>query len=74
MFQDDRDIETMDEAMILTSIKKLAVKVEKVMVSRITLHGLQQDTKEGIRNFATHVKGQAELCNLMVACTCGLNV
>jgi hypothetical protein len=71
MFQDDRDIETRDEATILASIKKLAVKSENVMISRITLHGIQQEADENIRNFAARVKGQADLCNLVVRCTCG---
>jgi hypothetical protein len=74
MFQDDRDIKTKEEATLLTSIKRLAVKVENVMVSRIMLHSLQQEADEGIRNFTAHIKCQAELCSLVVACTCNANI
>jgi hypothetical protein len=74
MFQDDHQIETKDKDTILAAIKWLAVKAENVMISQINLHSLQQELEENIRNFAAHVKGQAELCNLMVNCTCGENV
>jgi hypothetical protein len=73
MFQDDRDIKIKEEVIIPTSIKRLAVKAENIMVSRITLCGLKQEDDEGIRNFTAHIKVQAELCNLVVACTCGIN-
>jgi hypothetical protein len=44
------------------------------MISQINLHSLQQELEIKIRNFAAHVKGQVELCNLVVNCTCGVNV
>jgi hypothetical protein len=69
MFQDNCDIRDKTEEVILTSSKKLAVKVKNVMVSCITLHRLQQEADESIQNFAVQVKGQAELCDLNVACT-----
>jgi hypothetical protein len=34
----------------------------------------EQEANAGIRNFATHVKGQAELFQFMVACICGINM
>jgi hypothetical protein len=40
MFQDDRDIETKEEVTILALIKRLAVKAQIIMISRINLHGL----------------------------------
>jgi hypothetical protein len=70
MFQDNQEIENQVEDVILTSIRNLVVKVENVVVSRIMLHGLQQEADKGIRNFAACIKGQAELCNLSLKCTC----
>ena len=68
MFQDNSEIESSDEATIFASIKKLTVKKQNVMVSRIGLHSLQQED-EGIRNYTVRVKGQAELCAYTVKCT-----
>ena len=77
MFQDDSEIESRDEAAIIESIKKLAVKKQNAMVSRIGLYSLQQEADEGIRNFVARIKGQAELCSYTVKCTadgCETNV
>ena len=69
MFQDDSEIESRDEAAILESIKRLAVKKQNAMVSWIGLYSLQQEGDEGIRNFVARIKGQAELCSYTVKCT-----
>ena len=50
MFQDNNDIEQQPELNILDSIRRLAVKAENVMVSRVVLNNLQQQADEGIRN------------------------
>ena len=50
-FQDNNDIEQQPELHILDYIRRLAVKAENVMVSRVVLNNLQQQADEGIRNF-----------------------
>ena len=70
MFQDNNDIEQQPELHILESIRRLAVKAENVMVSRVVLNNLQQQADEGIRNFTARVKGQADLCQFTKQCTC----
>jgi hypothetical protein len=56
MFQNKRDITTATEDQILASMKKLAIKTETVMVSRITLNGLTQEGDEGINIFQPELK------------------
>ena len=70
MFQDNNDIEQQSEINILDSIYRLAVKAEKVMMSRVVLNNIQQQANEGIRNFTARVKGQADLCYFTQKCTC----
>ena len=70
MFQDHNDIEQQPEINILDSIRRLDVKAENVMVSRVLLNNLQQQADEGIRNFTARVKGQADLCQFTKQCTC----
>ena len=69
-FQDNNDIEQQPELNILDSIRRLAVKAENVMVSRVVLNNLQQQADEGIRNFTARVKGQVDLCQFTKQCTC----
>ena len=46
MFQDNNDIEQQPELHILESIRRLAVKAENVMVSRVVLNNMQQQADE----------------------------
>jgi hypothetical protein len=62
MFQNKRDITTAMEDQILASMKKLAIKMETVMVSRNTLNRLTQEGDEGIQHFSARVKGLAKQC------------
>lgn len=56
---------------VLDLIKQHAIQVENVMVARVTLHNLQQDRDEPIRNFGARVRGQADVCNFTTDCpTC----
>ena len=56
------NINTRTEDDILASMRLLAVKRENVMVERLNLQLLQQDSDEGVRNFAARVRGQADVC------------
>ncbi len=49
-------------------MKTLAVRQENVMVARCHLLQLTQDRDEPVRAFAACVRGQASVCNFVVAC------
>ena len=53
---------------VLRQIKILAVRQENIMVARLELHEMHQDTEESIRSFAARVKGQADVCKYIVGC------
>ena len=57
-----------DEEYVLAAIKKLAVRVQNVMVARVKLHEMQQDREEAIRNFCARLSGQANICQFQVDC------
>lgn len=38
------------------------------MVSLVYLHNMKQDREEGVRNFAAHLSGQADVCKFTVTC------
>ena len=69
MFQYDSNINTKPENEILAAMKRLLVKEENILVSRVNLHVLSQESNEPIRNWAGRVKGLAELCKFVVKCT-----
>lgn len=57
-----------DEQAVLKAIKKLAVRVENIMVARVTLHDMCQDRDEPVRNFCARLMGQANTCKYKVKC------
>ena len=57
------------EEEVMTAIKLLAVRVENVMVARVSLHGMRQDRDEPIRAFAARIRGQADICKFTETCT-----
>ena len=69
MFQADSKINERTEDEILSAMKRLAVKEENTMVSRLNLHNIHQEPGEHISNFVARLKGQAELCRFEIACT-----
>ena len=69
MFQSDSKINERTETDILALMKRLAVKEENIMVSRLHLHNIHQEPGEHVSNFVARLKGQAELCRFNVTCT-----
>ena len=64
-----------NEKTVLEAIKKLAIRVENVMVARVTLHEMHQDRDEPVRLFSARLKGQANICKVSVECPdCRKNV
>ena len=61
----DRLLEGKAEKEILAAIQGLAVRQENIMVSRLSLHNMNQDRDEGVRSFAARLKGRADTCNSM---------
>jgi hypothetical protein len=59
---------TQDEQSVLNAIQQLAVRVENVMVARVTLHNMSQDREEAVRPFCARLKGQANVCKFNVEC------
>ena len=56
------------EVDVLNAIKRLAVREENVMISRVQLNNMKQDRDEPIRNFAARIRGQASVCKYRVKC------
>ena len=64
-------LDTLNEEMLLIEVKRLAVKVESTIVSRVKMRGMTQDHQEEIQHFAARLQGQATLCEYMIGCpTC----
>ena len=61
-------LDTMNEENLLAEIKRLAVKGESQIISRVNLRRMCQDHQEDIRHYAARVKGQAALCNYIIRC------
>ena len=58
------------EENILKNIKSLAVRQENLLVARVGLQSMKQDRDEPVRAFAARLRGQANVCNYKVKCTC----
>ena len=60
----------------LKEIRKLAVKLENVLVARVDLHNLTQDRDEAVRAFAARLRGKSKVCEFTKSkkCTCGEDV
>ena len=69
LHRSDKSISSKGEGAILNAIKRLAVREENTMVSRVILHNMHQDHDEGIRNFAARLSGQADMCKFVENCT-----
>ena len=64
-------LDTMQEEQLLAEIKRLAVKTESTIISRVNMRRMTQDHQEDIRHFAARLRGQASLCEYLIACpTC----
>ena len=74
LHRSDKEISTKEETTILTAIRRLAVREENTMVSRVVLHSMHQDRDEGVRNFAAKLSGQADICKFVTKCECGRDV
>ena len=58
---------TIDE--VLSAIKKLAVKEENPMLSRIALQNMKQEHGENIRTFGSRLQSQASICKFTIQCS-----
>ena len=56
------------EHTVLATILKLAQRVENIMVARVSLYDMQQDTKELIRSICGRLCEQAKVCKYVVTC------
>ncbi len=54
---------------VLTAIKKLAVRQENTMVSRVTLHNMRQDRDEPVRSYFARLNGQAGVGKFIMKCS-----
>ena len=61
-------LDTMQEQQLLAEIKRLAVKTESTIISRVNMRRMTQDHQEDIRHFAARLRGQATLCEYLIAC------
>ena len=59
---------SLNEIDLLKAIRHLAVQEESTLVSRYKLHGMKQDMNEPIRTFSARLRGQANVCKLVVTC------
>ena len=57
------------EEEVLAAVKTLAVREENVMVARVALHNMKQDSGEPIRAFGARLRGQASVCKFIQKCT-----
>ena len=74
LHRSDKSISGKEEKAIRATIRKLAVREENTMVSRVLLQSMHQDRDEGVRNFAARLNGQADICKYVITCTCGVEV
>ena len=58
----------LNETDLLGAMIRLAVQEENVLVSRFKLHNLKQDIDEPIRSYTARLRGQANVCKLVVTC------
>ena len=61
-------LDTLAEDELLQEIRRLAVREENTLVSRVVLRGMTQDRDEAIRTFAARVRGQAAVCKYTILC------
>ena len=66
--------ETEEDALL--KIRRLAVRPENILVSRVQLYSLRQDRDEPIRSFVARLRGQSSICQFQKSklCSCSLNV
>ena len=64
-----QDVSLMPEADLLSSIKRLAVREESILVHRMKLAKMVQGPGMGVRTFLANLRGQAALCKFIVKCT-----
>merc|ERR1712239_111632 len=55
---------------LLQHVKSLAVKRRNNLVNIMTLQKMGQQREEGVLSFLSRLNGQADLCDLQVACSC----
>ena len=58
------------ETELLDRMHQLAVVAQNHLVNVVRLRSMVQDSDESIRSYLARLKGAANVCNLMVSCTC----
>merc|ERR1711895_157889 len=61
--------QSMTEVALTACIKKLAVKVESILLHRIKMGKLQQDPGVNVNNYLAALRGQARQCQYVVTCS-----
>ena len=65
----------MTEHEVFAPMRRLAVREENTMVTRVTLQNMRQDRDEPVRAYGARLKGQASVCKYIQQCAgCGANV
>ena len=63
------------EDQVMAAIKKLAVRKENTMISRVALHNMRQYRDETVRSFGARLRGQASVCKFVIKCPgCDIDV
>ena len=57
---------TIDE--ILNGIKKLAIREENVMLTRVQLYNMKQEEGESVRKFGSRLQSKASICKYQMRC------
>jgi hypothetical protein len=58
----------MEEAELLSTIKRITAKDESILVYRMKLNRMTQSPGIGIRTFLANLRGQAALCQYKAKC------
>ena len=62
------NLDEMPEKQLLESIKRLAVKSENTLISRVNMRKMTQDHQEDVRHYVARLRGQANLCDFLISC------
>ena len=53
---------------VMAAIKKLAVREDNTIVTRVQLHNMCQDWDETTRSFSARLRDQASVCKFLIKC------
>ena len=58
-----------EEAELLETMKKLSIKAQNTLVNVVEFLAMAQETEEPVTQFASRLKGQAEICDFVIKCS-----